>query len=410
MKKRNFDVLIVGGGLVGASQAIALAGAGINTCVIDKINPSTTITNSFDGRTSAIALSTKRMLEAIGVWHHLGKNPAPILGIRVSDKDSPLHLHFDHNDLGVEPFGFIVENRHLRYALLKRLNEIKKITFLAPSYIIKSDHSLKNYTAILDDGRTINANLKIAADGRDSPTRNAAGIPVTKWPYNQSAIVCSVSHEYSHDFIAHERFLPSGPFAILPLNNFEGGLGTKSGIVWTEESKLVPRLMSLNKKQFKDELDFRFGDFLGHTQIIGPKWSYPLNFQVASNSISNRLALIGDASHGMHPIAGQGLNMGLRDVAALSEEVVNAKRLGLDIGSDYVLHNYQRWRRFDNSLMLASTDLLNRLFSNNSKPLALARTLGLAALNKVPLLKKALAKQAMGLTGELPRLMRNLPL
>ena len=410
MDIKDFDVLIIGGGLVGASQAIALANAGIHCCIIDKIDPRTTTTANFDGRASAIALSTKRMLETIGVWHYLDDNPAPILGIRVSDKGSPLHLHFDHNDLGVEPFGFIVENRYLRYALSKRIKEMKNITFLAPSHVINSEHSLKNLTAHLNDGQTINAKLKIAADGRSSSTRKAAGITVTKWPYNQSAIVCSVSHEYSHNFIAHERFLPNGPFAILPLNNLSGSPGTRSSIVWTEETKLASNLLSLSENEFKNELDVRFGNFLGHTKIISPKWSYPLSFQVATKSIETRLALIGDASHGMHPIAGQGLNMGLRDVAALSEEIVNAKNLGLDIGSDYVLQNYQRWRKFDNSLMLASTDVLNRLFSNNLKPIALARNLGLAAVNKIPPLKKILARHAMGLTGELPRLMRNLPL
>ena len=287
---------------------------------------------------------------------------------------------------------------------------MKNITFLAPSHVMNSEHSLKNLTARLNDGQTINAKLKIAADGRSSSTRKAAGITVTKWPYNQSAIVCSVSHEYSHDFIAHERFLTNGPFAILPLNNLSGNPGTKSSIVWTEETKLASNLLSLSENDFKSELDVRFGNFLGHTKIISPKWSYPLSFQVATKSIETRLALIGDASHGMHPIAGQGLNMGLRDVAALSEEIVNAKNLGLDIGSDYVLQNYQRWRKFDNSLMLASTDFLNRLFSNNLKPIALARNLGLAAVNKIPPLKKILARHAMGLTGELPRLMRNLPL
>jgi 2-octaprenyl-6-methoxyphenol hydroxylase len=262
----------------------------------------------------------------------------------------------------------------------------------------------------LSDGRKVKARLAIAADGRNSRTREGAGIRVTHWSYEQAAIVCSVAHERSHDFTAHEHFLPAGPFAILPLMGDLDRPGHCSSIVWTERADLAPAIMALDEKNFIAELQRRFGEFLGPLEVIGPKWCYPLSLQFTERTIDKRLALIGDAAHAMHPIAGQGLNMGLRDVAALAEVVLDAKRLGLDIGDGTMLERYQRWRRFDNTLMLAMTDGLNRLFSNDIRPLRLVRDIGLAAVNALPPLKKVFMRQAMGLVGDLPRLMRNQPL
>jgi 2-octaprenyl-6-methoxyphenol hydroxylase len=242
--------------------------------------------------------------------------------------------------------------------------------------------------------------LVIGADGRNSITRRNAGIRTTGWAYNQTGIVCTVEHQEPHQQIAHEHFLPAGPFAILPL------LNNRASIVWAERSELVPAIMGLDETEFLEELKPRFGDFLGDLKVVGPRWSYPLSLKFAERAIDQRLALVGDALHGMHPIAGQGLNMGLRDVAALAEIIVDARRLGMDIGDTMVLERYQQWRRFDNSLMLAATDGLNRLFSNSIGPVRLARDFGLSAVNKMGPLKKVFMRSAMGLAGEIPKLMK----
>ena len=404
------EVLIVGGGLVGAAQAIALAEVGISVTVVDMMDPAIGQDSGFDGRASAIALATKRVLEGVGVWQRLGDDPAPILDIRVSDGPSLMFLHYDHQTLGDEPLGFMVENRHMRRALVERLGEMDGVSYLAPAQINEMERSPSGVLATLADGRQIKTRLAIAAEGRRSPTREKAGIRVTSWSYDQTAIVCTVRHQESHDFVAHEHFLPAGPFAILPLGGDASNPGNMSSIVWTERSELAPAILGLDEEEFKMEFDRRFGDFLGETEIIGPRWSYPLSLQFARKSVDTRLVLIGDASHGMHPIAGQGLNMGLRDVAVLAEVVIDAKRLGLDIGAGDVLARYESWRRFDNTMMLAATDGLNRLFSNNIPPVRLARDIGLAIVNKIPPLKKTFMRHAMGLVGELPRLMRGEPL
>ena len=403
----NCEALIIGGGLVGATQAIALAQAGVDICLIDQISPEAGLDIGFDGRTSAIALATQRMLQKIGVWGKLGADPAPIKDIRVTDGPSLFFLHFDHRDLGDAPFGYIVENRHMRRALITRLTELPNVHVIAPAKVQSLIRSPKTSEAHLEDGRNIKAQLIIAADGRGSPSRDSAGIRLTQWSYKQTAIVCSVNMEHSHNFIAHEHFLPAGPFAILPLNGDNTkNLGKRASIVWTERDDLAGVMVGLGDDEFKFEFDQRFGDFLGNTEIIGPRWSYPLSLQFAATCTSNRLALIGDASHGMHPIAGQGLNMGLRDVAALTEVIEFAKTSNTDLGAPSILENYERWRRFDNTMMLVATDFLNRVFSNNIMPITLARDLGLAAVNNLPGLKKIFMRHAMGEIGELPKLMK----
>lgn len=400
------EILIIGGGLAGGTMAAALAQAGISVCVVDIIDPRDGLDAGFDGRASAIALATQRVLHGIGVWSHLGDRPAPIEDIRVSEDDSLLFLHYDHREVGSEPFGFMVENRHMRQALFSCLEQLEQVQQLAPARITRLERGSAGVVAELADGRRIHAQLAIGADGRGSRTRADAGIDVTKWSYNQDGIVCSVEHELSHEFTAHEHFLPAGPFAILPLTGDPARPGYCSSIVWTESADVTPAIMALDDAGFHDELSLRFGDFLGTTRVVGPRWSYPLGLQFAATCIAERLALIGDASHAMHPIAGQGLNMGLRDVAALAEVVSDARRLGLDLGDGVALERYQRWRRFDNTMMLAATDVLNRLFSNRIEPLRMVRDLGLAAVNRMPPVKKIFMRQAMGLTGELPRLMR----
>ncbi|MHA1597747.1 MAG: UbiH/UbiF/VisC/COQ6 family ubiquinone biosynthesis hydroxylase [Alphaproteobacteria bacterium] len=394
------DVLIAGGGLVGGTLACALAIGGFRVAVVDAQSPTDGIDVAFDGRASAIALSSKRVLDGLGLWPLIAPDAGPIGDIRVSDGDSLLFLHYDHRDIGDEAFGYMVENRTLRRALMHRLAELDNVRLLAPAKIATLDRGPGRVSATLEDGRRIEAALIVGAEGRNSPTRQEAGIKLTSWSYEQTGIVCTVAHEHSHDNIAHEHFLPAGPFAILPLP------GNRASIVWTERAELAPAIMALDEAGFLAELKTHFGDFLGEIEVVGPRWAYPLSLQYAERATDHRLVLVGDASHGMHPIAGQGLNMGLRDVAALAEVLTDARRLGLDPGDGVILQEYESWRRFDNTLMLAMTDALNRLFSNDVAPLRLARDLGLAAVNGVRPLKKLFMRHAMGLAGDLPRLMK----
>ena len=394
------DVLIVGGGPVGGTLACALSAAGMEVIAVDDADPAAGLDAGFDGRASSIALGSQRMLDALGLWAGMEAHAAPIRHIRVSEGDSPLFLHYDERDTGGPPFGYMVENRFIRKALFDRIPTLDTVRFLAPARVDGLERSPSGVEARLADGRRIGARLVVGADGRASGVRAGAGIRVTGWPYRQTAIVCTVAHERPHDFVAHEHFLPTGPFAVLPLP------GNRSSIVWTEHKDLAPAIMALDEAEFLAELERRFGDYLGRLRVVGPRWSYPLSLQHAETAIALRLALVGDAAHAMHPIAGQGLNMGLRDVAALTEVLAEAQRLGLDIGADTVLERFQRWRRFDNTLMLAMTDGLNRLFSNTIGPVRLARRLGLAAVNRMPPLKRLFVRSAMGLAGRLPRLMQ----
>lgn len=398
------DVLIIGGGLVGGALACALGQVGMPVAVVDSAPPETVLKAGFDGRASAVAFSSQRLLEAIGVWARVAGEAAPILDIRVSDGESPLFLHYHHAEVGDQPFGYMVENRVLRRALIEGMRALPSVRLLAPARCSRLRRAEPGVDAELASGERVRAQLVVGADGRASPTRDGAGIRLTRWTYAQTAIVCTAAHQRPHRFIAHERFLPSGPFAILPL------LGNRSSIVWTERSPLAAEIMALDDGAFTAELRRRFGDFLGTVRLVGPRWSYPLSLQFAETAIARRLALVGDAYHGMHPIAGQGMNMGLRDVAALAEVLTDAHRLGQDIGGAAVLRRYQQWRRFDNHLMLAMTDALNRLFSNDIGPVKLARDLGLAAVNRIPPLKRLFMRHAMGVVGELPRLMRGSPL
>ena len=399
-KTVSADVLIVGGGFVGTVIAAALASIPLRVVVVDSQDPAADLDGQADGRAFAIALSSQRLLEGTGFWPGLEAVAAPILDIRVSDGPSRLFLHYDHSEIGDQPLGFMVENHHLRRSLYEAMSSTDGLELLAPARLTGIQRTPGGVTAELADGRQIAAALVIAADGRGSWTRKSAGIKLTGWRYQQTAIVCTVGHELSHDFIAHERFLPAGPFAILPLQ------GDRASIVWTETASLAPEIMNLDDAAFLLELKRRFGDFLGEIEVLGPRISHPLGLQFAETAVAERLALVGDASHAMHPIAGQGLNMGLRDVAALAEVIADAHRLGLDIGSATVLDRYARWRGFDNTLMLAATDGLNRLFSNALPPVRLARDLGLAAVNRIPPLKRSLMRHAMGVVGDLPRLMR----
>lgn len=394
------EVLIVGGGLVGQSLALALATGGIDCVMIDRAPPQIQTTAEFDGRVSAIALASSRILDGLGAWSAAADAAQPILDIRVSDGDAPLFLHYDHRSVGDAPMGYIVENRVLRHALNTAAAARASITHIAPAALAAYDSGPYGIDATFDDGRRCRARLMVGCDGRNSRVATLAGIDRIVTSYHQIAIVCTVAHERPHRGIAHERFLPAGPFAILPMT------GDRSSLVWTEAEDLAPALVALDETAFLDELAARFGDFLGALKVVGPRWTYPLSLSRATGLTAPRVALAGDAAHGIHPIAGQGFNLGLRDIAALAEVLVDARRLGLDIGDAHALRRYARWRRFETLTMIAVTDGLNHLFSNDIAPVKLARDLGLAAVDRLPPLKNLFMRHAMGTVGDLPRLAR----
>ena len=394
------DVLIVGGGLVGGTLGCALATGGLRSIVIDRDNVEQQDSEIFDGRATAVSQTAMKMLQTIGVWTDLNGRASPILDIRVADGHSHLFLHFNHQDVSEEALGYMIENQFLRRAIFHASMKRKEITNLMPVEVVDLQRNADGIRAVLADGRVIQSALLVGADGRNSIVRQHAEIPVTQWSYKQAGIVCTVTHQKPHNNVAHEHFFPAGPFAILPLTE------NRSSIVWTEGEDEARILIDLPADEFLDELTQRFGNFLGHVRVVGPVSSYPLRLQYTKSNTALRMALVGDSAHSLHPIAGQGLNMGFRDVAALAEVLVDAHRLGLDIGAPHILKQYERWRRFDNTLMLAATDGLNRLFSNDVSPVRLVRDFGLAAVNASGFLKRIFMHQAMGLTGSLPRLLR----
>jgi len=386
--------------MAGQTLAAALGGAGLEVVLVDRERPAEARTLAYDGRTSAIAFGAMRALDGIGVWPRLAEEAEPILEIRVSDRASPLFLHYDHAALGDDPLGFIVENTATRKALGEHLAALPNVQILAPASVAHLERGRGFVTATLDDGRTLRASLAVAADGRHSPMRKAAGINVAEWSYPQTGLVCTIVHEKPHRGVAHERFLPAGPLAVLPMQ------GNRSSIVWTERADLAPAMLALDDVAFAREIENRFGPHLGAITLEGARWSYPLAFTLADRYVLPRFALLGDAARAIHPIAGQGFNLGLRDAAVLAEVVIDAARLGLDPGDANVLERYERWRRFDGLALAATTDLLNRLFSTAFPPVQLVRDLGLAAVNEIPALKRFFMRDAMGTAGDLPRLVR----
>ncbi len=402
---RQADIIISGGGMVGLSLGLALAQGGFRTVVADIAPMTAQLDPNFDGRVSALAYATIRMVRALGVWDAMAAHAQPIREILVTDgapgrAASPFSLHFDAQEVGAPQLGAIVENRHIRAALAARAAQEKNLTLIAPAAVTGVTVTGIGVTATLSNGETVSAALAIAADGRVSPLRENMGIKTIGWSYPQTGIVATVAHARPHNGVAYEHFLPAGPFAILPMTD------NRSSLVWTEEKAKAPALLALDEARFNAELATRFGAHLGDVRVTGPRWSYPLSFHIARDFVRPRFALAGDCAHGIHPIAGQGLNLGLKDAAALAEVLLDAARLGQDIGALDVLKRYERWRRFDSVAMAASTDALNRLFSNDIAPLRLLRDVGMGIVDSIGPARRFFMRHAGGDVGKLPRLMR----
>jgi 2-octaprenyl-6-methoxyphenol hydroxylase len=403
MARNNVDVLIAGGGFAGLTLAIALRQALGPSFAVMVADPVLGKSHADDERASAIVAAVRRLFEALDVWGSVESEAQPILDMvvtdsRLGDAMRPVFLTFAGEVEPGEPFAHMIENRFLIGALSAKA-EAAGVT-LSSLAVTNVANDGRSAVVEFSDGSACGARLVAAADGARSAIRERSGIATHGWTYDQSAIVTNVGHERDHHGRAEEHFLPAGPFAILPLKN------NRSSIVWTEKTREAERIVALPDDAFHAELEQRFKLHLGEITVVGARRVHPLGFFVARSFIAERIALVGDAAHVIHPIAGQGLNMGLKDVAALAEVIVDAARLGLDPGSAVVLERYQRWRRFDTMAMGIATDGLNRLFSNRSDVLRLARDVGLGLVDRVPNLKRLFIREAAGLVGEVPKLLR----
>jgi 2-octaprenyl-6-methoxyphenol hydroxylase len=401
------DVILGGGGLVGQTLALALDQAGVRVVVIDAAKPAETLAPSFDGRAFAIAFASYRMWRALGLADDLDQVAQPIEEIMVTDGSlrggpSLLHLHFDRAELrdSDEPLGLMLEARHVRLALDKAVKTRRSIRMIQPMSVTAIARDAAGVAVTLANGETLRAPLLVGADGRRSFVRQAVGIRTIGWDYPVTAIVATIQHAKAHGAVAHEYFLPNGPFAILPLK------GERSNIVWAEPRMAAEALLKMNEADFIAELRMRFGDFLGELALEGPRFGFPLSLQLAERMIDARVALAGDSAHGIHPLAGQGLNLGLKDCAALAECIADGMALGLDPGDVSILERYQRWRRFDNVTMALGMEFFDKLFSNSVRPLSAIRRLGLGAVNAVGPARRYFMRYAGGAAGDLPKLLR----
>jgi 2-octaprenyl-6-methoxyphenol hydroxylase len=400
------DVIILGGGLVGLTLAIALDRHGLSTLVIDPGDPEKQVAPSYDGRATAISSSSWRMLAALGVAERLEGQTQPIRAIRVSDGLKPGGILFDPKP-DDDPLGMMVENRLLRAALRDTALAAERLTLLMsarPAEVVRDTNGAR---VALADGRAAAAPLVVGSEGRNSPLREAAGIALAQWRYAHVAIVATIAHERDHEQTAYEIFYPDGPFAILPMPPGEEG-GYRSAIVWSVPARDGPAVHALPDRALAHEIERRMGGFLGAVSLAGPRWSYPLGFHHAAKLTGRRLALAGDAAHGIHPIAGQGLNLGFRDAAALAEVLVEGARLGLDLGDAQLLDRYERWRSLDTLMVAMATDSLTRLYGVPGKAASAIRRLGMGAVNRIGPLKDRLMAEARGESGELPLLLRGL--
>jgi 2-octaprenyl-6-methoxyphenol hydroxylase len=403
--EHDSDILIVGGGLNGPLLALAAARSGLSSTVIDAAPEAARAEDGFNGKSYALALASVRLLRNLGIWDRVAENAQPMLDIKVSDGragegPSPFFLHFDHAEIEEGPMGHMLEDRFLRRALLNAMAEVPEITEISGEHVTAQAVDNTGVTVTLASGRSLRGRLLIGADGRGSGTAARAGIRRTGWRYGQTALVAAIEHDLPHHGTAHQFFMPSGPLAILPLP------GNVSSIVWSETDDVAAQFAALPDEDFIEVLRPRFGDFLGDIALRGARYTYPLSLSIANHFVADRLALIGDAAHGVHPIAGQGLNAGLRDVAALAQVLHEALRRGEDIAARDVLARYQQWRRFDTTTLAMTTDMTNRLFSNDNPLLRVARDLGMGAISHMPALRRGFIREAAGLTGDLPALMK----
>ena len=386
------DVVIIGGALGGMTLACALADSGVSVAVIEARDPAIISDKSMDGRTCAISHGSMQILDRCGAWEGVASKAGAILDIRVSDGDSPFFLHYDHTLIGDTPMGYIVENHHLLRYLFDKAKALKNLTLLAPATYETIEYETGRVSVTLKDGRILHASLLVGSDGKFSKVRELAGIKTHNWSYKQTGIVCNILHEHSHQGVAQERFLPTGPFASLPMHDPH-----RSSLVWTEKESLAPIFMKMDDDEFLLEIQKRLGNYLGKISLASGRFSYPFSLIHAKEYTAHRLALVGDAAHAIHPIAGQGFNLGIRDVGVLADLIIETQKMGLDIGNPDLLKRYASIRLKDNTLMITITDALVRLFSNNIRPIKSARTLGLGAINTLPVAKKFFMRHAMGL-------------
>jgi 2-octaprenyl-6-methoxyphenol hydroxylase len=394
------DVIILGGGLVGCTLALALARGGVSSIVVDPSPLEAVRDTRADGRASAVSSSSWRMMEAIGVAGRFAADANPIERIEVGEQGARGLLNFAPDLAADGPLGMMVENRHLRIGLREAAAEAEGVTLRMPAKAAHVERDAAGVRVTLEDGRNLAGALLIGAEGRRSRTRDAAGITVARWEYHHVAMVGMLDHEIDHQNVAHELFYPAGPFALLPMKG-----GHRSALVWTVSEQDAPAMLSLNERAFLAEADKRMGGMLGALKLAAPLASYPLGFHHAARITAERLALVGDAGHGIHPIAGQGLNLGFRDAAALAEVLIEGARLGLDLGDHQLLQRYERWRGLDTFMVAAATDGLTRLFGVSGRTASRVRRFGIGMVNRIPPLKDMFMAEARGESGAMPRLL-----
>ncbi|QLC22723.1 UbiH/UbiF/VisC/COQ6 family ubiquinone biosynthesis hydroxylase [Parasphingopyxis sp. CP4] len=397
------DIIILGGGLVGQTLALALDTHGVSSAVIDRMPSEALLDSSYDGRVSAVASASKNMLDAIGLGEALDGKGCAIGSIRASDGLAPGRLDFEPGE-GEGPLGTMFENRLLRATLFEVSQKAEYIDLHMAKSAADVVRDASGVTVTLDDGTVLKGGLLIGAEGRGSPTRDAAGIKIARWSYRHHAIVATINHERPHGAIAYEIFYPAGPFALLPM--LDDANGPRSALVWTVDEKDGPAMLGLSERAFLAEAQKRMGGFLGDLALAGPRGSYPLGFHHAAHITGERLALVGDSAHGIHPIAGQGLNLGFRDVAALTEVLVEGVRLGMDPGDAQLMKRYETWRSLDTLMVAMATDGLTRLFGIPGKTASKIRRIGMTAVDRIPPLKRRFVDEARGSSGKLPLLLR----
>ena len=408
--EQDADIIIAGGGLYGPALAFALAQAGLRVIVVDARPAPQRAEAGFDGRAYALAIASKRLLQGIAIWPEVEALAQPILKIKASDGvagqgAAPFFLTFDSVEMEEGPMGFMLEDRHLYRAFLGAMATQAGLTLISGERVVAHAAEGPGVQVTLASGRSLRARLLVGCDGRGSGVAATAGIRRVGWGYDQTALVTAVWHERPHEGVAQQFFMPSGPLAILPLAG-----GHHSSIVWSEEARAAESIQALDDAAYLEALRPRFGAFLGEIRLAGARFTYPLSLSLAQSYVAPRVALVGDAAHGVHPIAGQGLNLGLRDVAALAQVLVEAARRGEDFGAMDVLERYQRWRRADATLLALGMDTVNRLFSNDNPVARLGRDLGMGVVNAIPGLRRGFMRQAAGLSGDLPRLLAGHPI